>query len=243
MTPYYEQDGITIYHGDALDIVPTLDAEIACVLTDPPYASGARTEAAKPSSGAMLRGQRWAAKPIENDQMTTAGFVWLIRQLAMDMRPMLIDGGAILSFIDWRQWPNLVGALESANLRVNGMVVWDKKSYGLGNGFRVQHELICYASKGSPRIIDRGVPNVIACARDSNDDHPSPKPVELIQKLLPVVTDRGDLVLDPFMGAGSTLRAAYNLGRRGIGIETEERYCEIAARRLQQSVLPLEVPA
>jgi site-specific DNA-methyltransferase (adenine-specific) len=235
--PYYDRDGITIFHGDALDIIPVLSRGIACVLTDPPYASGARTEAAKPGSGAMLRGERWASKPIENDQMTTPGFIWLLRQIALDIKPMLNDGAAFLSFIDWRQWPNLIGALETANLRVNGMVVWDKQSYGLGNGFRVQHELICYASKGSPRIINRGIPNVIQCVRDNNEDHPSPKPVALIQKLLQVVAETGDLVVDPFMGAGSTLRAARNLGLQAIGIEIEERYCEIAVRRLQQSVM------
>jgi|ERR1035437_1518182 DNA modification methylase len=77
MKPYYEQDGITIYHGDTLDTLHALECSIDAVVTDPPYASGARTEAKKSSSGAMVRGQRWAAKPIENDQMTTTGFIWL----------------------------------------------------------------------------------------------------------------------------------------------------------------------
>lgn len=144
MTPYYEDGLVTLYHGDCLGILRDLDSTIlAAVVTDPPYASGARTEAAKNSSGAMLRGERWAAKPIENDQMTTTGFIWLIRETCYAVRPMLTEGGSVLAFIDWRQWPNLVGAIETTNLRVNGMVVWDKQSYGLGNGFRAQHELVC----------------------------------------------------------------------------------------------------
>jgi len=121
-------------------------------VTDPPYASGARTEANKPSSGAMVRGQRWNSRPIENDQMTTTGFVWLIREVCQAVRPLLMTGGSLLSFIDWRQWPNLVGAVESTNLRVNGMIVWDKQSMGLGHGFRAQHELVLHASRGVARV-------------------------------------------------------------------------------------------
>jgi site-specific DNA-methyltransferase (adenine-specific) len=242
MQPYYDHNGITIYHGDTLDILSALDIEggAHAIITDPPYASGARTEADKSSSGAMLRGVRWASKPIENDQMTTTGFLWLMRQMCYAARPLLVDGGSLLSFIDWRQWPNLVGAVESTNFRVNQMIVWDKESYGLGNGFRSQHELILHASKGTPNIHGRSTGNVLPYKRDANDDHPSPKPVSLITRLIGVVTTSGDLIIDPFMGAGSTLRAARNLGRRAIGIEIEERYCEIAARRLSQEVLDLE---
>lgn len=241
--PYYEQDGIAIYHGDTLAVLHGLSCEVQAFVTDPPYASGTRKEAGKPSSGAMLRGERWAEKPIENDQMTTTGFVWLMREVAYEARRMLIDGGSLLAFIDWRQWPTLVGAVESTNLRVNGMVVWDKGSYGLGHGFRSQHELVCHASKGVARICDRSTGNVLRAKRVTADEHPSPKPPDLMRALLAVVTEPGDLVVDPFMGSGATVVAAHASGRRAIGIEIEERYCEIAARRLSQGVLALETPA
>ena len=239
MKPYYEHGGITIYHGDSLDMLADLetDEELAAVVTDPPYASGARTEAQKPSSGAMLRGQRWASKPIENDQMTTTGFVWLIREVCQLIRPHMMVGGSLLSFIDWRQWPNLVGAVESTNLRVNGMVVWDKGSMGLGHGFRSQHELILHASRGVARVANKATGNVLNVPRDSNSDHPSPKPVQLMSELVSVVSAPGETVMDPFMGAGATLRAAKDMGRKAIGIEIEESYCEIAAQRLSQEVL------
>jgi DNA modification methylase len=237
MTPYYDDGRCVIYHGDALEILIELDTLVDSVITDPPYASGTRLEAQKSSSGAMLRAGRFADRPIELDQMTTTGFVWLMRAIAAGVRPMLPEGGSLLSFIDWRQWPNLIGALETCNYRIQGMIVWDKGSMGLGNGFRGQHELICHASKGVPTIHDRSCGNVVRAARQEPTDHPSPKPIGLLEWMLRVVTPPGGLILDPFMGSGSTLRAAANTGRRAIGIEAEERYCEIAARRLAQGAL------
>ncbi len=237
MKPYYEDGSIAIIHGDVLDVLADMEATVDGVITDPPYASGSRLEAQKSSSGAMLRAGRFADRPIELDQMTTTGFVWLMRAVAAGVRPLLPDGGSLLSFIDWRQWPNLVGALETCNYRVQGMVVWDKGHFGLGNGFRSQHELVCHASKGVPKIHNRGTGNVLRAARQDPVDHPSPKPVGVMEHLLRVVIPPGGVVLDPFMGSGSTLRAAANLGMRAIGIEAEERYCEVAASRLAQGAL------
>lgn len=242
ITPYYEEPGITIYCADCLTALNHVEQPVAAIITDVPFASGARTEAAKPSSGAMLRGERWASKPIENDQMTTTGFIWMIREVCYAVRPILRDGGSFLTFIDWRQWPNLVGAIESTNLRVNQMIVWDKYSYGLGHGFRSQHELICHASKGTPSIFSHDTGNVLRARRDDNSDHPTPKPAELLEDLIKTVSASGDLILDPFMGSGTTLVAAKQLGRRAIGIEIERKYCDIAIERLRQEVLPLAAP-
>ena len=205
---------------------------VDCVLVDPPYASGARTEATKGSSGAMLRGQRWAARPIHNDQLTTLGFLWFVRHLAGWSYRIMPPGASFLSFIDWRQWPHLAGALETCNLRLCNMVVWDKCSIGLGNGFRVQHELILHAAKGTPRVNARDVPNVLRCPRVANDAHPSPKPVDLLADLLRVTTQPGDLVLDFCAGCGPTLQAARRLGRRAVGIELDAAHCATARARL-----------
>jgi DNA modification methylase len=122
-------------------------------------------------------------------------------------------------------------------MRVNGMVVWDKQSYGLGNGYRAQHELVCHASKGTPRIATRSTGNVLRAKRVPNDDHPSPKPVSLMESLLEVVAESGELICDPFAGGGATLLAARNLGIKAVGIEYEERYCEVIAKRLAQDTL------
>ena len=240
MNPYYDRDGITIYHGDCFALNLELQS-VAAFIMDPPYASGTRHEATKPLSGAMVRGGRFAERPIDLDQMTTTGFVWLMREIARFARPTLIDGGHFLSFIDWRQWPNLVGAIETANLRVNQMVVWDKQHFGMGWSFRNQHELILAASKGVPRMADRGVGSVLSFPRPTNDWHPSPKPVELIRRLIEATTEPDELVVDPFAGSAPIAEACRDLGRRYVGVEIEERYCEIAVQRLAQQVLPLEV--
>lgn len=204
----------------------------ACV-TDPPFASGARTEAGKGArADGMVRADRWKNRPIDTDQMTTTGFVWLIRKIAVLVRPMLVDGGAFFSFIDWRQWPNLAGAVESANYRINKMIVWDKESFGLGNGYRNQHELVLFASKGVPRIVHSDTPDVIRCKRDENTWHPSPKPPHLMETLLRVPVPSGGLVLDPFMGSGSTLVAAVRQGMRCIGIDSDANHCATARERV-----------
>lgn len=240
MKPYYQDGSCTIYHGDALDVLSGLAVDIHAVIMDPPYASGTRAEAKKSVSGQMLRGKRFA-NPIENDQMTTPGFIWLMREVASALRPLLVEGGSLLSFIDWRQWGNLLGAIESANYRANMMVVWDKAHFGMGHTFRNQHELILHASKGKPKMASRAVSNVLRCKREVNANHPSPKPIALMEELVKAVVAPGDLIMDPFMGAGATLVAAKNLNRRAIGIELEERYCEIAANRLSNQALTLEV--
>lgn len=234
MTPYYDDGRHTIYHGDCLDVLAELEISVDAVVTDPPYASGTRLEAQKSASGAMLRAGRFADRPIDLDQMTTTGFVWLLRAVAYRCYRMLPEGGSFLSFIDWRQWPNLVGAVETCNLRVQGMIVWDKGSMGLGNGFRAQHELILHAAKGVPNINDKSCGNVIHAPRLAPVDHPSPKPASLVGRLIEVVTESDALVLDPFMGGGTTLVAANMVGRRSIGIEVNEAYCENAAQRLSQ---------
>lgn len=238
MEPYYNHGGIVIYNGDCRELLPNLDS-VDLVLTDPPYASGARTEAKKPSSGAMVRGARFSKNPIDNDQMTTNGYVWLMSFISRQWLRLLPDGGSSLIFTDWRQWSNLSGLVESSNLRLNQMIVWDKMSMGLGNGFRSQHELIAHFSKGVPVIHNRSFGNVLRYKRCKDKNHPSPKPLDLLESLIIVCSDSDNIILDSFMGAGSTLVAAKNLGRRAIGIEIEERYCEIAAKRLSQEVLGL----
>lgn len=242
MKPYYEHAGITIYHGDCREVLPDLpDGSIDVVLTDPPYASGARRDAERQVRGSMLRSledEDW----FSHDSMTTWGFNWFINTVFTPLRRILVPHAHVYCFTDWRQTPNLYGILESCGYRVNHCLVWDKEHFGMGAYWRNQHENIIFASNGDPApMLNRGMGSVLRCpaVRSGTRQHPTEKPVELLTKILTAVP--GDMVLDPFMGSGPTLLAAKMLGRHAVGCELEERYCEIAAKRLQQEVLFSEV--
>jgi site-specific DNA-methyltransferase (adenine-specific) len=235
---WQSDDGrVRLYRGDCLEVLPFV-GQVDAVVMDPPYCSGARTSAAISGRGGMSRGQRWAAKPITNDRMTVTGFTWLIRHVAAQAYAMLPDGGSMVSFIDWRQYPTLYGVVESVNFRVQGVVVWDKEDMALGNGFRNQHEFALHAAKGVPNVYDKGTPNVLRTKRISASElHPTEKPVELLSRLVRVVSAPMGIVLDPFMGSGTTGVACVQTGRSFVGIELDPGYFDIAVKRIKDAIV------
>lgn len=239
-TPYYDEGGMTIYHGDCREILPYLP-KVDLVLTDPPYASGARTDSNRQCRGAMLRSLEdddW----FTHDAMTTWGFQWFMRSVLIGLREKLENGGHLYWFTDWRMTPTVYGMLEAHGYRVNHCLVFAKTHFGMGQYWRNQHENIVFASAGQPNgMIDRGRGSVLLSknVNAADRDHPTEKPVDLIRQIISAVP--GENILDPFMGSGTTLRAAKDLGRKCIGIEIEEKYCEIAAKRLGQEVLNFNI--
>ena len=236
IAPYYQDEFATLYHGDVLAVLAELPARsVSTIFTDPPYSSGARNSAALRTRGAMQRakpGQTWFG----SDNLTSHGFAMLVRLFAAEALRVSVVGGHMFSFIDWRQWPVLAGATEAAGWTIRACLVWDKKSFGMGNGFRQQAEFVLHASLGTADNFERhDLGTVFRCARENDSEHPTMKPLALVRELLSAVPD--GVVLDPFAGSGSTLRAAKDLGRKSIGVEISERYCEIAANRLRQGVL------
>ena len=135
-------------------------------------------------------------------------------------------------------YPHLAPALESSGLRLQNMVVWNKRYPGLGRGFRPQHELIMHFVKNTGEFFDKSVGNVITVKRvpATRRLHQTEKPVELLTAILKVVAPIGGTVLDPFAGSGSTLVAAVQMGCNAIGIEREPTYCEVIRRRMAQEV-------
>lgn len=241
MTPYYVDESVTLYHGDALEVMDALpDTTIDTVLTDPPYSSGGRRENARSLRRTMARAisdDDW----IRGDAMSTAGYVWFNRLAALEYRRLLVPGGHVLSFTDWRMEAHLAAAFETADLRQHPTLVWDKTFFGMGAIFRNQYELIVHASAGNPRPPQRrDVGNVIRCKPVDNDDHPTEKPVGLLEVLITVVSAPGGAVLDCMAGSGSTAVAALRAGRRALLVEADERYCEFIVKRLAQEPLPLD---
>ena len=205
MKPYYEQDGITIFHGDCREILPTL-GPVDLVLTDPPYGIGAGRE--KPHNG--WRDYGIADWDLQRPDVET------IHLLLRAGREHVIWGGNYFS--DYlppsMQW-----------------FIWDK---GQRDFSLADCEMAWSSQQRAARIFDHSR----AAALMDGKEHPTQKPVALMRWCIGFFP-QAQTILDPFMGSGTTLRAAKDLGRKAIGIEIEERYCEIAAKRLSQSVLPL----
>lgn len=226
----------TIIHGDCLQAMQGLpDASIDAVVTDPPYCSGGFTEAARTTAkGQGLRSETLAEVGwFVGDKMGTAGLLFLMRAVAFESIRLLRGSGSLLVFTDWRMVPNLAPAIESAGMRYQNMVIWDKGSAGLGAGFRAQHEVILHFTAGTPKYHDMRLGNVLKCPRIGQErEHQTEKPVNLMEQLIRVVCPPGGVVLDPFGGSGTTGVAAQNLGRDAICIERDAGHVETARRRL-----------
>lgn len=114
---------------------------------------------------------------------------------------------------------------------VRGMIVWDKKSPGLGAGWRAQHELIMFAHRTKPKFDKhKSYGNVIECSRSGNELHPTQKPVELLEKLLDN-TDWAHGVYDPFGGSGTTLAACEAHGQPSYLMELTPAYTDVIVKR------------
>lgn len=212
MTPYYEQDGITIYHGDCAVIAPQLP-DYDLLLTDPPYGIG--RDGSKQSTGS--HGGRKAYEFLGWDQERPPR--WLIEMLIAKTRHQIIWGGNYFADVlpPRMKW-----------------LVWDK-------GQRIDQsdgELAWTSFEGALRILTLNRAHI---AKDGAV-HPAQKPEEVVRWALTQAADVRT-VLDPFMGSGTTPVACKRLGLACTAIEREERYCEIAAKRLAQGALPMEFSA
>jgi len=216
MKPYYEHAGITIYHGDCREILPTVTADV--LVTDPPYGIALDTDNSRFSGGTK-------------GNMAKRGIgVAAGAPIVGDSDPF--DPSFLLQYGDhqviwgWNHYPD--------KLPRGTCLVWLKR-YDEAFGSFLSDAETAWMSKG----------HGVYCRRDLSNSsitnervHPTQKPVSLMAWCLSFFPSANS-VLDPFMGSGTTLVAAKNLGRRAIGIEIEERYCEIAAKRLSQEVLAL----
>lgn len=242
LTPYYQDDAVTLYNGDCREVLPQL-GPVDDVVTDPPYCSGGFSESGKQTAKGMgLRSETindigWFV----NDSMSTAGICWLMSHVSGWCNRILPPGGTLTAFTDWRMVAHLSPAIESGGFRYTNLLVWKKPNPGLGNGFRAQHELAMHFSKGGGKYNTCNYGNIIDCARvhTSDREHQTQKPIEVIQRIIEVVSAPGEIILDPFAGSGTTLVAAKNLGRKSIGVEIDRAYCDIIVNRLRQEVLPI----
>lgn len=234
--PYYDRDGITIYHGDMLEIAPLIQADL--LVTDPPYSRAGGAQTGRTS----LKGRTTEVQ--ESDQFWLHWFNAAARTILQCMKP----SGAGCVFTDYRTINLVERAVGGAGLgwSVTQGLVWDRQSMGLGSPFRASHELIAFARGPAFSFNgDKSMLNVLPFRwpYGEHEHHPAEKPVALLAYLIRKLTEPHALVFDPFMGSGSTLVACKQSGRYAVGIEAEERYCEVAANRLQQEILAFESAA
>lgn len=210
MTPYYDDGRCVIYHGDCRDVLPTLGFDTDLLLADPPYNVGCEYDE---------HDDRMSA-----DDYETWTASWWRKASTATKRQVVFPGHGNLP-IWWRvPFPG----------KPSGVGCWHKPGNPASGGVFQHCEwepfLLFGQAKGLPDVIRATVntqPNV--------GDHPCPKPLSLYRAI--IGRSHATSVIDPFMGSGTTLRAASELGIHAIGIEISERYCEVAANRLAQGVL------
>jgi site-specific DNA-methyltransferase (adenine-specific) len=224
MKPYYDSHGITIYHGSSNDVLSELDASsIDLVLTDPPYNTYIEEDI-------HLEGRTPLRRNFgEWDQD------WTPDSVVPLVKPLMKPGASLVSFTS----DKLLAAWKACGLTSRGTLVWVKTNPAPSARpcYVSATEWIIWLSKPGAAACwnaDGYTLNVIyagRCVGEERTDHPTQKPLEVVQPLILRHSNPNDLILDPYMGSGTTLRAAKNCGRRAIGIELDEHWCEVAARR------------
>jgi site-specific DNA-methyltransferase (adenine-specific) len=244
MKPYYEHGGITIYHGDYREVVPICPCDV--ILTDPPYGMTQNDWDTvvnlswwwdiTPSlcGGAIVF---TASQPFTSLAVTTGlkyfKHEWIWRKnrgsnFANTVREPFKEHESVVVFAA-RQWtynPQKQPRRGSGAERAEYKVAWNPG----GSNYRE------FAPRDPVELSSDRVPSSVQDFNTETGLHPTQKPEKLFSYLCATYSNPRDIVLDPFCGSGTTLKAAKALGRKAIGIEIEEKYCEIAAKRLSQEV-------
>ena len=218
--PYYTDDYATIYHGDCREILPSIE-HVDLFLTDPPYGIGWVRGDWDDDPRAYPRLVHWLVG--EANRLVPCGFVFVFQAMPN-----------VGHFHEWFPdgWRIFAAVKNFAQVRKTGVWhSWDP--------------VVFWQNGDGPGRIDGALNRDyhvgdVAGLFHQKSGHPCPRSLDTVEHIVNMGSQPSALVLDPFMGSGTTLVAAKNLGRKSIGIEIEEKYCEIAAQRLCQGVLPLE---
>lgn len=226
MKPYYQDKWVTIYHGDCREILPELDVKVDLVLTDPPWGTRTACDAKR-----FTRKQSPWWRKVDNSLVRTHKEIQG-DNAKFDPRPFIKQPAILWGANCYPQYlpPS------------SGWLIWDKREnaeYMAEKGWPLgEAELAWTNISGATRIFRNLWSGLLRSEEKGQFFHPTQKPVRLMAWcILQAEKFNPSLILDPFMGSGSTIAAAKKLNRYSIGIEIEEKYCEIAARRCCQEVM------
>jgi DNA modification methylase len=251
LTIYYEDELVTLYHGDCLDILPAISG-VELAVTSPPYNLGGSPWPHlgnwKQGDGAAGGKSKWrngsdgsggVTYESHEDRMEHDDYVAWQHEVLNACWRTLTDTGAIF----YNHKPRVIGGRLWTPLELNPglplrqILIW-ARSGGMNfnpTAYVPTHEWILVFAKEAWRLRDKrasGLGDVWNQSQERANDHPAPFPIGIPARA--IETTKAGLVLDPFAGSGTTLRAAKDAGRKSIGIEISERYCEMAALRLTQ---------
>jgi site-specific DNA-methyltransferase (adenine-specific) len=226
MKPYYADESVTLYHGDCREVLADMGGEsVAAVITDPPYTERTHSKARTPEREGVT-----AFAPIGDREL---------REILRDCGH--VSAGWVVATLDYRHAVEFE-ACPPKHLKVQRLGVWVKTNPTpqlSGDRPAQGWESIAYMHRDDRRSRWNGGGshgNFVSPIAPP-EGHPTAKPLPMVRRWVQWFSKPGDLILDPFAGSGTTLRAAVDEGRRAIGVELEERYCEIIAKRLAQGVL------
>lgn len=212
-----------IIQGDCLEVMKQIpDNSIDLIVTDPPYGISFQ-------SAWRIESERFDR--LENDDKIDPTFL-------MEAFRVVNEGGAVYIFTRWDVYVKWFEATKTAGFDVTNCIVWDRMMHGMGDlqgAYAYQHDFIIYATKGKHILRGKRPKDILRVCRPHPNEivHPTQKPVELLQKLIEKSSDQDDLVLDPFLGSGTTAVACKQLNRKFIGIELNPDYCKIAEQRVK----------
>ena len=230
MKPYYADDSVTLYHGDCREVLASMtDRSVDCVITDPPY--DARTHKGAKTN----KGKGHGVKAVTFDEFTHERQIETFAELGRVTRRWVVSTLATSTAFrfDLEPPPGLRCLRVGVWVKPNPMpqISADRPGQGWEPVSFFHREDVKPAWHGGGRAGVWTHPVV------QGEGHPTVKPLPMVAEWVRLFSNPGDLILDPFAGSGTTLRAAKDEGRRAIGVELEERYCELIAKRLTQDTL------
>jgi len=215
-----------LMHGDCLELMKDIPSgSVDAVITDPPYG--------------MSYQSNWRQETNKFNKIEGDSCLYWLGSFISDAYRVMKENTPIYVFCSWHNVDVFKVEIEKL-FKIKNIIVWVKNNHGSGDlrgSYAPKHEFIIFAHKGRFTLLRSRTPDVIDFRKVSGSKsvHPTEKPVDMLEKIVLDATLHGKIVLDPFMGSGTTGVACMNTGRKFIGIEMDDKYFEIASKRISEA--------